>query len=184
MKRVKCWLISRRFTEYLDNELPEKARSEVTEHLEECTECNALLASMQAQLEIANNIAPFELPEGFSDKVMQRLASMETGHPARSGQTRHLGAGQGSRSLARTNHQMKKATTKSDTILALLRPCHGTKSSQRSQAPNPRPSATRLARSKFFAVLSLVRVAMKESSAAKDQMMTYAATAQGCSITP
>jgi tetratricopeptide (TPR) repeat protein len=83
MAGLKCWLISRRLPEYLDNELREGVRVKVEKHLAECGYCRGALSQLQSEFAAAELMQSFSPPEQFTARVMQRIAEAETIRPAR-----------------------------------------------------------------------------------------------------
>jgi hypothetical protein len=58
---------------YLDNTLPAEMRDLVQKHLDHCKICSAILDSTRKILILTADDLVFELPAGFSERLLARL---------------------------------------------------------------------------------------------------------------
>jgi len=59
--------------EYLDNEISERARRELTQHLATCEQCQAVLTARREEFALAEKLPRRALSDNFTAKVMARL---------------------------------------------------------------------------------------------------------------
>jgi|WetSurMetagenome_2_1015567.scaffolds.fasta_scaffold54649_1 predicted anti-sigma-YlaC factor YlaD len=75
MAGLRCRLLRRKLTEYLDGELAAKARAGVEKHLSTCRQCRKLLSYLREEYAAAEFVVRRPAPQDFADKVMARLQS-------------------------------------------------------------------------------------------------------------
>ena len=59
-------------SDYLDSELPAEIRRHLERHLTECRTCQVLYDSTRKTLRIVTDSASFDLPEGASERFIER----------------------------------------------------------------------------------------------------------------
>lgn len=64
-----------RLSEFIDNAMPPRERTEMEEHLRTCSECGSALQELQKTIEQLNTVEEVEPPAWMSQKIMARVRS-------------------------------------------------------------------------------------------------------------
>ena len=70
---IDCYAVRRELSDYLDEDLTPKLRSQIQQHLESCCHCRAVCDGMQDVVKLLNHEQAIELPKGFSARLYRRL---------------------------------------------------------------------------------------------------------------
>ncbi len=71
---IDCKHVWREISNYIENDLDPALRREIELHLETCRHCAALLDSTHNVLVLIADERTFQLPIGFHERLMKRLA--------------------------------------------------------------------------------------------------------------
>jgi len=71
--RISCREVIRELSDYIDNDLDEKLRARITEHLAGCAHCTAIFDGTRNVIRLIGDDKTFELPAGFSARLRQRI---------------------------------------------------------------------------------------------------------------
>ncbi|MBB5060063.1 anti-sigma factor RsiW [Granulicella aggregans] len=71
---IECKHVWNYISDYLDDSLPAETRELVQRHLEHCEICSAILDSTRNIVVLTGDDRVFELPIGFSERLLRRLA--------------------------------------------------------------------------------------------------------------
>ena len=77
---MNCRGVSRRLSAYIDNNLSPGIREAVEEHLNTCIPCRRQLSEFDAIVTAARNLAPFEVSDGFTERVVDYVVSQRNAH--------------------------------------------------------------------------------------------------------
>lgn len=66
---------------YLENEMPAELRTKVEDHLKSCPDCQRLLEDRKAYLEDLSSLPDLEVPEDFTEKLMNNLPDLKSPAP-------------------------------------------------------------------------------------------------------
>jgi len=72
---MKCRIIKKNVSAYVDDELPPGDREVIAAHMGECQECRQLYEEMFAIHSLYINASRYNAPHGLSDKVMANIAA-------------------------------------------------------------------------------------------------------------
>ena len=72
---IHCKDVWREISNYLENDLDPALRREIEQHLETCRHCAALVDSTHNVLVLVADERTFQLPIGFHDRLVRRLAA-------------------------------------------------------------------------------------------------------------
>ena len=75
---MKCEQFLDLMSLYLDNELDKQTKSEFEQHLSQCKDCENELKNLEKIISSLNDIPLEELPDGFHEKVMDKVIAEKT----------------------------------------------------------------------------------------------------------
>jgi len=70
---MKCSRIKKKLSAYLDGEMSERERQIISQHLQQCEECNKELAALSAVRDAINTIDGMEVPPYFVTRLRQHI---------------------------------------------------------------------------------------------------------------
>ncbi len=70
---MKCREVKKRLSEYVDGVLDTRREKLIREHIAKCKNCAEELRALQACVSILNSLQEIKAPEGFQEKVQQRI---------------------------------------------------------------------------------------------------------------
>ncbi len=73
--KLDCKHVWEHISEYIDGSVDAELRKEIELHLEHCEICSAILDSTRNILILMADDRTFELPEGYSERLHERLAN-------------------------------------------------------------------------------------------------------------
>jgi anti-sigma factor (TIGR02949 family) len=77
--QIGCAEVIQELSNYIDNDVAGELRNRIKEHLAGCAHCTAILDGTRNVIRLVCDERAFELPQGFSQRLLQRLeAAVET----------------------------------------------------------------------------------------------------------
>jgi len=70
---IDCYQVRRELSEYLEDDVTPELRSQIEDHLAGCAHCTAIYDGMRNVVQLLGNEIMIEMPEGFSQRLYQRL---------------------------------------------------------------------------------------------------------------
>ncbi len=70
---ISCYHVWREISNYIEGEIDPELRRRMEEHFKGCEHCAAVLDGTRNVLRLVGDGRTFELPNGFSDRLKQRL---------------------------------------------------------------------------------------------------------------
>ena len=70
---ISCEDILREISDYFDEEITPEMRSHIESHLCACRPCKVLVDTTQKTLTLVSDCSFLELPQGVSERLLQRL---------------------------------------------------------------------------------------------------------------
>jgi putative zinc finger protein len=70
---ITCDEFFAEFGDYLENRVPPEVRHELELHLSNCKACHVLYDSTRKTVKIVTDSSSFELPNGVSDRIIDRV---------------------------------------------------------------------------------------------------------------
>ena len=70
---ISCVDVWREISNYVDNDLDPVLRERIAEHLKACEHCSAIVDGTRNVGRLVGDGKTFDLPNGFSDRLKQRL---------------------------------------------------------------------------------------------------------------
>ena len=70
---IDCYQVRRELSEYLEDDVTPELRSRIEDHLAGCAHCAAIYDGMRNIVRLLGNERMIELPEGFSQRLYQRM---------------------------------------------------------------------------------------------------------------
>ena len=71
---INCVHIWREISNYIEGEVDPELRQRMEAHFKGCEHCAAILDGMQNVIRLVGDGRAFDLPQGFSERLKQRLA--------------------------------------------------------------------------------------------------------------
>ena len=71
---ISCKEVIRQISNYIDGEIDATQRQLITDHLKNCDHCTAIYDGSRNVIQLVCDERTFELPQGFSQRLYQRLA--------------------------------------------------------------------------------------------------------------
>ena len=71
---INCIHVWREISNYIEGEVDPELRRRMEEHFKGCEHCAAILDGTQNVMRLVGDGRTFDLPQGFSDRLKQRLA--------------------------------------------------------------------------------------------------------------
>ncbi len=70
---MHCNQSQQKLSEYLDGQLPEEERNQLEDHIQECEDCRRELDSLRRTVTALHELPEIPAPEGFHERINQRL---------------------------------------------------------------------------------------------------------------
>ena len=70
---IDCYQVRRELSEYLEDDVTPELRSQIEDHLAGCAHCTAIYDGMRNVVQLLGSERMIEMPEGFSQRLYQRL---------------------------------------------------------------------------------------------------------------
>lgn len=70
---ISCLDVIRELSNYIDKDVTAELRSEIETHLPNCAHCTAVYDGLRNTISLLADGRTFELPEGFSQRLRNRL---------------------------------------------------------------------------------------------------------------
>jgi anti-sigma factor (TIGR02949 family) len=70
---IDCYQVRRELSEYLEDDVTPELRSQIEDHLAGCAHCTAIYDGMRNVVQLLGSERMIEVPEGFSQRLYQRL---------------------------------------------------------------------------------------------------------------
>lgn len=70
---LPCLHVFQHISDYLENEVDPETRAKMEAHFKECSHCTAVLDGSRNVLRLVGDGRSFELPQGFSQRLYQKL---------------------------------------------------------------------------------------------------------------
>lgn len=71
---ISCVHVWREISNYIEGDLDSALRERMSAHFKSCAHCSAILDGTRNVIGLVADGKTFDLPEGFSDRLKQRLA--------------------------------------------------------------------------------------------------------------
>ena len=71
---ISCREVIRELSGYIDQDVRPELRREIAEHLANCRDCTAIYDGTRNVIRLIGDGRSFELPEGFSQRLRDKLA--------------------------------------------------------------------------------------------------------------
>ena len=78
---MKCAMIKKKLSAYLDGEISEEERTAIMEHLEQCEECRGELTSLSKVVDILSGIEGIEVSPYFMTRLRQQIREQAKPEP-------------------------------------------------------------------------------------------------------
>jgi len=78
---ISCLHVWRELSNYIDGQVDPELRLRMEEHLKGCKHCSAILDGANNVIRLVADGRTFDLPDGFSDRLRERLEKELTGPP-------------------------------------------------------------------------------------------------------
>jgi anti-sigma factor RsiW len=73
---ISCVDVWREISNYVDGDLDPALRERIAAHLKSCTHCSAIVDGTRNVVRLVGDGKGFDLPQGFSQRLKQRLAKI------------------------------------------------------------------------------------------------------------
>ena len=71
---ISCVEVWREISDFIDGDLTPELRERMAAHFKDCAHCSAILDGTRNVVRLVGDGRPFDLPNGFSDRLRARLA--------------------------------------------------------------------------------------------------------------
>jgi len=75
--QISCLEVIRELSNYIDKDLSSELRAQIEEHLPGCAHCTAIYNGLRNTITLIGDARSFELPEGFSRRMRDRLSEKQ-----------------------------------------------------------------------------------------------------------
>ena len=73
---ISCIEVWREISNYIDDTIDAELRARMEHHFKNCKHCTAILEGTSNTVRLVVDDAAFELPGGFSERLLKRLSSL------------------------------------------------------------------------------------------------------------
>ena len=70
---ISCVEVVQEISNYVDNDVPPELRAQLETHFQSCAHCKAVLDGTQNVVKLVADGVEFELPQGFSKRLYDRV---------------------------------------------------------------------------------------------------------------
>jgi anti-sigma factor RsiW len=75
--KISCMEVIRELSSYIESDLNDQLRLQISEHLAGCAHCTAIYDGTRNVIRLVGDGRSFELPAGFSERLRKRIAQIE-----------------------------------------------------------------------------------------------------------